>query len=334
MLRRKVYSGGSSPMLSLPRKWVEENNLGEGYVLLDVQEDCIVIEPEKPGSRRREFVIDSSGMGEDELCRRIIAGYLAGYTILKIKFDRESIRLKEKTKSLLNFLIAVEVIKDLGYEITAQVLLNQAKLPVLKVVERIFGIIEGMLHDLRRGISGEDAELLRHVTEREQEVDRLYFLAVRQLKGAAMSQVAARQVGIEHRRDVLGIRLIVKSLERIADHIESISSRLIRLSAPGHSRILLEVAGSVTKIYLTAKEAALCFNADLAEDVFRRLQEVEEDVRDAEEQIMGGSEIDEIITLRLCLESYYRIARYCCDMAEIVINMHAEVPERDTAEPG
>ncbi|NOZ59691.1 MAG: phosphate uptake regulator PhoU [Euryarchaeota archaeon] len=329
MLRRKVYSSGSSPMLSLPRDWVEAHGLRDGYVLLDVQENCIVIEPEESSGRHREFVIDSSRMDVGELHRRVIAAYLAGYSTIRIRFNRDSIRLKEKTKDLLNFLIAVEVIKDLGYEITAQVLLSHAKLPVLKVVERVSGIVEGMLQDLSSGISSGDCELLRHVTERELEVDRLYFLAVRQLKSAAMSQIAARQVGIEHRRDVLGIRLIVKSLERIADHVESIATKLIQLSVPEDSKLLLGVAEGVSDIYLTAKEATLSFDADLAEEVFRKLPAVEEEMRkSARELVRSGSDLEEVITLRLSLESYYRIARYCCDVGEIIINMHAEVPER------
>ena len=316
-------------MLSLPKDWVAAHRLEKGgYVVLEVQEGCIVVEPEELISERREFVIRSGGMGMDELGRRIIAAYLAGYSVIRIEFDRGSIRLKEGAKELLNFLIAVEVTKDLGYEVTAQVLLDHAKLPVLKVVERLCGVVEGMLSDLRRGIATGDSELLVHVAEREREADRLYFLAVRQLKSAAMSQVAARQVGIEHRRDVLGIRLIVKSLERIADHVESISRKLLSLDT-SHTGVLLEMCDPVIEMYLKAKDATLRFNAELAEEVFRALPEVEESLRGAEREVLtSGVEMEEAVKLRLCLESCYRIARYCCDMGEIVINMHAEVPER------
>ncbi|NOZ82805.1 MAG: phosphate uptake regulator PhoU [Euryarchaeota archaeon] len=330
MLRRKVYTGGSSPMLSLPRSWVEAHGLGSGgYVVLDVQEDCIVVEPQDMRRGSGEFVIESSGMSEGELHRRVIAAYLAGYSRISIRFDRQSIRLKDSARELLNFLVAVEIVKDLGYEVTAQVLLSHSKLPVIKTVERISVLVEGMLGDLLRGLAERDAELIRHVAEREQEVDRLYFLAVRQLKSAAASAAEARQMGIQHRRDVLGMRLIVKSLERIADHAEAISRNIAEL--PEGCELLLGAAEQAAEMYGVARDACLSFDVALAEKVFRKLPEVERAVSEGSRRLIGSSTCTEsLITLRLSLESCYRIARYCCDMAEIVINMHAEVPERET----
>ncbi len=328
MLRRKVYTGGSSPMLSLPKGWVEANGLGGGgYVMLDVQEDCIVIEPWNTAGGSGEFVIESGGMNEGELHRRVIAAYLAGYSRISIRFDRNSIKLKDSARELLNFLVAVEIVKDLGYEVTAQVLLSHSKLPVMKTIERVSVLVGGMLGDLLKGMKERDSELIRHVAEREQEVDRLYFLAVRQLKSAAASAAEAKQMGIQHRRDVLGMRLIVKSLERIADHAEAISRKVAEL--PEGCELLLDAAERAVEMYGIARDACLRFDVEQAERVFRKLPEVERAVSEGSRGLIDSSNCTEdIITLRLSLESCYRIARYCCDMAEIVINMHAEVPER------
>ncbi len=64
---------------------------------------------------------------------------------------------------------------------------------------------------------------------REREIDRLYFLVVRQLKGAVEYPQVAEKLGIERQRDSLGYRIAVKVLERIADHIENIAKSYINL---------------------------------------------------------------------------------------------------------
>ena len=177
MLKKKVYTSGSSCMISLPRKWVQANSPGtKSYVLLDVQEDCIIMEPvyiPEP----EETVIESRDISTGELQRRIIASYLAGYNIIRTKFDRKSIKLKEEAKEILNSLIAVEIIRENEDEITAQVFIDQAKIPVLKVVERISSIVKRMLVG-EAAFSTQNIELIEHTISREKEIDRLYFLAV------------------------------------------------------------------------------------------------------------------------------------------------------------
>ena len=63
---------------------------------------------------------------------------------------------------------------------------------MLKVVERIYSIVKRMLVDIDAAFSTQNIELIEHTTSRNMEVDRLYFLAVRQLRGAAMSRRKTR----------------------------------------------------------------------------------------------------------------------------------------------
>jgi len=101
MLKRKLYqSGGSSYIISLPMEWIEAQKLNSGdSVLLDMQRDCILVEPESKSKMLEEILIpgdESKDAGQ--LQRTIIANYLAGYDVLKIKFDKRNLKLKEKVK--------------------------------------------------------------------------------------------------------------------------------------------------------------------------------------------------------------------------------------------
>ena len=53
---------------------------------------------------------------------------------------------------------------------------------------------------------------------------------MRQLKSAVEFQQIAEKLGIESQRDCLGYRIVVKVLERIADHIENMGKSYIQLS--------------------------------------------------------------------------------------------------------
>ncbi len=152
---------------------------------------------------------------------------------------------------------------------------------------------------------------------------------MRQLKGAAMSRRKARQIGIEHQRDIMGLRLILKSLECIADHIEAIAQKLIKINAPHEAEIVAHVSRYVLELYDITSKSTLQFNAVRAEEIFKKLPAVREEISISEKHLQKSMHTPEtVITLHLCLESYYWITRHCSDIAEIVINMHAEVPER------
>ncbi|VVB89789.1 Uncharacterised protein [uncultured archaeon] len=92
METRKVYvSGGSTYVISLPKKCVKKTNLKPGDALVvtehggSLQIGTGVIEKE---SRTKEIKI-SQVMSSDSLERILIAFYLVGYDTIKIKLDRK-----------------------------------------------------------------------------------------------------------------------------------------------------------------------------------------------------------------------------------------------------
>lgn len=106
---------------------------------------------------------------------------------------------------------------------------------------------------------------------REREIDRLYFLVVRQLKSAVEYQQIAEKLGIENQKDCLGYRIAVKVLERIADHIESIAKSYIQLmevqkDAPLEDFIKLNSA--IVTIFEKSFQSLFTRNHELAEKIF------------------------------------------------------------------
>src|SRR5659263_614289 len=92
MEARKVYvSGGSTYVISLPKKWVKKTNLKAGDSLIVTEHgsslmiETSIIENE---SRIKEINI-SQIKSSDALERLLIAFYLVGYDTIKIKLDRK-----------------------------------------------------------------------------------------------------------------------------------------------------------------------------------------------------------------------------------------------------
>lgn len=61
----------------------------------------------------------------------------------------------------------------------------------IQILQRMFSINRSMLLDLGKAITSRDIGLAKDVIVREREIDRLYFLVVRQLKSAVEHQQIA-----------------------------------------------------------------------------------------------------------------------------------------------
>ena len=111
MEARKIYvSGGSTYVISLPKKWVKKTNLKAGDSLVVTEQgsslliETSVIEKE---SRVKEIKI-SQVTSSEALERIIIAYYLVGYDTIKIKLDRKDhLAYRDSIRKILDYLIVV-----------------------------------------------------------------------------------------------------------------------------------------------------------------------------------------------------------------------------------
>ena len=166
-------------------------------------------------------------------------------------------------------------------------------------------------------------------------MDRFYFLILRQLKSAVQYQQIAEKLGIKNQRDTLGYRIVVKSLERIADHVENVMNSYLDLidekkEAPDLEEFIC-VTELVLKIYNSSMESL--FNRDKirAEKVFRSLSSINTQHQELSNKFfLEGINIPDTMHKKSILDSIRRIADYSSDIAEIALNMAVEVPTIQT----
>jgi phosphate uptake regulator len=326
-------TGGSTYVVSLPKKWVKKSGLKRGdSVVVVEQEGSIIIEPGVVERGPKKIAIDVTDVPSiDALERLIIAYYLVGFDTIEIKLNGEdNLDYKKGVRKILKFLIGVEIVEDVGDSVTMEILLDHKRMPTVEVLKRMHIINKSMLSDLVRAFDEGNLDLARDVIYREREIDRLYFLVVRQLKSAARYQEVSDKLGITHQRDSLGFRIVIKSFERIADHLEGILQNYIKLAGIEKKPDMTEFSQLATRVLGVYDDAvSAMFNQDqkLLDRVFREDKEIEkEHTRLSNQLFERKKDVQPSLIEKRILDSISRISGYSTDIAEIAINMSVEVP--------
>ncbi len=334
-VRKIQFSGKSSYMLALPKKWVEEMGLGAGdSVSVEKQGDSSLIVTPRVGkmavSRSETLILVSSKNKTDSIVRQLISIYLLGYSTIQIKAREGALTsvqrdaVKEATR---RHLIGTEIIADSRDGITLQVLLSYPELSVKNVLKRMFLISESMHRDAVRALSKMDKDTAAAVTKSDDEVDRFSLYAIRQLNMAVQNDFVLREIELKNRRDCLDYRLIIKSVERVADHANKVAESVLRMDVGVSQQVIDKVSKMSEYAVGLFEEAGLAlFKGD-----YQAADEVVENAKNAapmQEEILAliakgrAEEPDEILSL--VVEDIRRTAEYAADIAEVVINMNTE----------
>ena len=311
---RKIYSsGGSSYIITLPKKWVEENNLKVGdTIIMKISENVITIIARKDESKvKKTATIDAKDLKSEFLIRRIISYYLAGYDTLRIKVYNEEHRRAVALAS--DILIGAEIIEDLGKEILFEIFLDDSRFRLDDIIEKMGNICISMVSDFCKVVKKLDRYICSSIQVRENEVDRLHFLALRLLKKA----VKGGSVDIQPSK-ALEYRTVVRAYERIADHCANMAESLLKIK-----RSISEFCELVDLVMGILKMASVSFlrkDMELADIVLEEFDEFSEKEREYHKLVISDN-VEEAIHLKTIFNSLIRIAGYSADIAEVVINM-------------
>lgn len=316
--KRKIYlSGGSSYIITLPKRWVVENRLKNGdYVTVEIFEDYLIVRSKEEKKLKRIANVDAKEESHDSLMRKIIAHYLAGYDTIRVKVYSEEHRRAISLAS--DILIGAEIIEDLGREIMLEIFVDQ-RLGVEQIIERIGRMCVTMISDFKQLINSLDGYIYSSIVMRENEIDRLHFLALRLLKLEANKNLG----------DLLEYRTVVRALERIGDHCAKMSDSLMKAKVKIPK--LIEPVNIIENILKLTINSFLKKDSDMAEEVIRKVESFysfEEKLSNTVFEILEDfwrkkDSVEVSVNLRIIFDSLSRIAGYCSDIAESTINMCA-----------
>ncbi|TFF88777.1 MAG: phosphate uptake regulator PhoU, partial [Promethearchaeota archaeon] len=209
-----------------------------------------------------------------DLSREIIAAYLFGYDLMEIKSKQNILPdQREEVKKTTQQLIGMEIVEESSKTIILQCLISPIALTLEKTIDRIFLIVSQMLKDAILSIITDDIKLANNVVDRDEEVNRLYFLCVRQLRSSIQDANIARLSKITP-VECLDYRVIAKAIENAGDHIvemiktfqNSIYKNQIKISTEIKNR-LSEVTEMIFNMMNKAKRVMTDHSMKLASEV-------------------------------------------------------------------
>jgi phosphate uptake regulator len=238
--RKLQYTGGSSYIVSLPKKWIQELGLKQGdhVTILRQGNSTLQISPasKRVAKEQKEATIEVAKDNNPYfIARKLIALYFLGYNVINIvpKDGRLQVEQREVIKNIARrILMGTEIIADSASGITLQVLINLLDLSVDAAFKRMLLIAKSMYRDVLLALRENNLELAEEVIKSDDEVDRFSFYIVRQLKIAIKNEHLLKEIGLEEARNCLGYRLIAKSVERVADHAALIAKDIIEIQQP------------------------------------------------------------------------------------------------------
>lgn len=333
--RKLQVTGGSTYILSLPKRWVTQNQLKKGSSLVLHEEDdgSLSITPPKAAKQEKQdeaFIRVAATDSPDAVTRKAVSAYLVGYNVLHVKAQNQQqlpSKLRNHLKSFArHFLVGTEIVIDTPTDLTLQVLLNYSELSVQSALRRM-GIITSSMHrDAINSLKKLDHQAAKAVIETDSEVDRFNLYIVRLLKLAVSNPPLLKEIGLNNAKNCLGYRLVTKSVERTADHATKIAENVLLLREKITDELTKKIdqmSSLAISMFEDAMDALFKGDFNLAENVIEKINQVAKLEKEAvlSSQIVG---VEEIANLRLLIESVRRTAEYASDISEVVLNMNVE----------
>ena len=330
--RKLQYTGGSSYIVSLPKKWIQELGLKQGdhVTILREGNSTLRIAPasKRIAKEQKEATIEVAKDNNPYfIARKLIALYFLGYNVINIvpKDGRLQVEQREVIKNIARrILMGTEIIADSAAGITLQVLINLLDLSVDAAFKRMLLIAKSMYRDVMMALRENNIELAEEVIKSDDEVDRFSFYIVRQLKIAIKNEHLLKEIGLEEPRNCLGYRLIAKSVERVADHAAIIAKDIIDMHQPPNKEIIEKIDEMCSFALEVLDEACLSMfkrDYEAADRAIEKARKVDEMEKAIIKSISKTKDVSEMYRIKLLTENIRRVSEYASDIAEIVLNM-------------
>lgn len=323
-------------MVSLPHDWVNQMNLKRGDTVNLTSDDQgrLIIHPSAEMLKTRTRCIVHSDKVDAKLLGRLILGaYIAGHETIEVRtnspeFSPEFVSVIRKT---MNELIGVGIVSQDVNRIVIQSFLDPSKFPIDGLISRLHLIVESMRDLAVKALVEEKPEYAKQVLNMDEEADKVYFLATRQLLQAVEDKALAEKVGLSRPRNIVGDRLVVKALEEVGDFAQVIAksaSKIIDLryfngEINKDISALNEYAKNIASLAMRSLFRHDVQSANAAIIEYGKLSELEEKV-DAQMDKKLMSAVAVATPLKSIASSIKQIARYYIIASETIINRAVE----------
>jgi phosphate uptake regulator len=232
---RSVYKlGGSTLVLSLPKSWTEAVPLKKGdKILVRMKKDgtLSLFPPDIDGKGLREVEIPVIISNEGDLERKIIAKYIDGYSLIKLKACDGLFKLHhhDVVRGIIKKLIGLNIIELTAEEVIIQSLMDPSELPIRKGLERTHSLAASMCKGALQALMTSDDLMAKNILRMRTDLDGLYYLVLRQLRSSMLRSDVLRRLNVES-IDCLEYLMASQIIIHVAKFAEQILKNIVALS--------------------------------------------------------------------------------------------------------
>jgi phosphate uptake regulator len=252
--------------------------------------------------------------------REIIERYLLGYDIIRVQ-SKESFSpdIREEVRRTTKRLVGLEVLEEDSKRIVLQCLVEPSLLNPERILRRLEMLSMPMQLDSVQAFVSSNGQLAKGVVERDEEVDRWYFLLVRLVRAAISDTYLLEKIKVSS-VDCLDFRLLASYIETFADYSVTIAENTQDgVTIPKEEQGLLEKIGtSVNAMYRDAVGSVLSRDLKLASSVGPRFKDTKKQLSQAEAQLAGSARplVNHLVAVTIALN---RMCEISVDISDLTI---------------
>ncbi len=319
-LRRLQRTADGTFFVTVPKPWVLRNKLDKGAILSFTERKDGKILAEPYGQQERKITTVTLTPGP-LLQREIEEKYLLGYDVFEIVSQQAlNSDVKETVRRIARSLVGLEIVEEDARKMVVQCLIEPSLLFPDKILRRLHLITLAMQKDAVASFVRGDARLAHTVVERDEDVDRLYFLLVRVVRAALTDPAVGEKVGASP-IDCLDYRILASFVEKFADYATDIAKstwpRLGGKEIDGTIRSIDRAGATLNRMHKDAVDAVFTRNLALAQEVTRLSGETTASIRTAERGLVNAKPqtIDRLATVVSALKGMSGINVDIADLA-------------------
>jgi phosphate uptake regulator len=331
MERRIMSLGRSSMVISLPKNWMQLNELKKGDVVsYAIQRDrSLVVYPGAKKKAKPKEITLRIGENEDEtlITQKIIGPFLNGYS--GITLISEKIFSIPQRKAIRNIAgrLYMRIMESNSQGVYLQTLTDESKASLEQAIQRMHLISHSMCEDVCTALMNRDVALAKSVFSLDDDVDHFCFFLIRLLRKAAQDTTLANELRIDP-LDCMDHQTLVYRIEHTADYTADIARHIIMLDGtqqkiPDVVLDLLVTAGTeAVDLYVKAVNAFFTKDVAFSVEIMRKQHKIDKLDQEIAAKAFTGKQKKAELVCAICSirDNIRRIADCAANIAEITVN--------------
>jgi phosphate uptake regulator len=331
MERRIVSLGRSSMVISLPKNWMQLNELKKGdAVSLAIQRDrSLVVYPSAQKKAIPKEITLRIAQNEDEMLitQKIIGAFLNGYS--GVTLISEKIFSVPQRKAIRNMAgrLYMRIMESDSKGVYIQTLTDESKASLEQAIQRMHLISYSMCEDTFTSLKNNDIALAKSVFSLDDDVDHFSFFILRLLRNAAQDTTLANELHLDP-LDCMDHQTLVYRIEHAADYTADIARHIIMLDGsqqkiPDNVLELMVSAGTfAVDLYVKAVNAFFSKDISFSVEIMKYQHRIEKLDQEIAIKSFAGEHRNAELVCGICSirDNIKRIADCAANIAEIAVN--------------